>query len=841
MNIYKNVTVIFVLFFSSFIFSQSAVYEDLVVTATKKETSLMDTSAAIAAISGDDLNTRGITDISGLNQLSPDLVIAGEGHSRTNVRVRGVGTYGFTSSADPSTVLVIDGIAQPRISGAKHAFRDLERVEILKGPQGALYGTNALGGIVNIVTRKPSGGESGSFIISAGDNEDAELALNIETDINSSTSARISLARAYDAGTAFDETTGKDDGVESSFGRLALYGTYNNGVEWTSALSHSKDNQDAVVSEQDFLCNSTNPASHLLIIFATDLANSKFCSGTMGGNTGLNLSTASADIIKRGQVDLTNPIVIASLASKNSQPLNIPGYNFSEVMNFSYSAKMDWQDKTITALIGHNKVNSGEMRDFDATTIEALNQGHSAKSDTTSIELRLDSDPNIETPWSIGLYGMRDHGYRNDSFNSYTFGIPTFIVAGANIAAYNAANSSSPVTLAASSIPTVATWLAGCVVSQDCQAYATPEAPRPAISGRQYIDAQDLYNFSTVIGPNAVPSINNVRVGLKTYASAINGNITFPISDNMNLLLAGRYSVHDKPYTYSGKTNKPGQPLFVIADFEVSHGTTEKEFDPKVTLEMTDENSLSWITYATGYKSGGIGFGVFSAGDALKPYAAEKLEMIELGYKATLNQGSSQIELIFYNYDYKDHQQLLVCSTAQGPAGCVVNGDATLQGLDFSYRTFLSDNTSLGFSYGYADANWDKFIDTACCGVGSDYDRSGQQMPFVAENNLLLNLEHIQNSSIGEISYNLNVSYKDEYSVQLDRWEGVTLVEDLAIVNANVSLLTQNGIEISTFCTNCSDEEYLAVSLMGVRAQGGGARTAYAEGRRIGIQLSSDF
>jgi hypothetical protein len=87
----------------------------------------------------------------------------------------------------------------------------------------------------------------------------------------------------------------------------------------------------------------------------------------------------------------------------------------------------------------------------------------------------------------------------------------------------------------------------------------------------------------------------------------------------------------------------------------------------------------------------------------------------------------------------------------------------------------------------------------------------------------------------------LNVSYKDEYSVQLDRWEGVTLVEDLTIVNANISLMTDNGIEISAFCTNCSDEEYLGVALMGVRSQGGGARTSYAEGRRIGMQLSSDF
>ena len=257
MNKYKGILVTFSLIFGSAVYAQSSVYEDLVVTATKKETSLMDTPAAIAALPGDQLNTRGIDNIDGLNRITPDLLSAGEGHSRTNIRIRGIGTYDFSLAADPSTVLVIDGVAQPRVSGAMHGFRDLERVEVLKGPQGALYGTNALAGIINIVTKKPTGGDSGSFSIATGDNDDADLNLTLETDLSDSTSARISLARGYDAGVSFEELTGQDDGVEYTFGRMALFGTYDNGVEWSSAFSHSRDQQDAVINEQDFLCNST--------------------------------------------------------------------------------------------------------------------------------------------------------------------------------------------------------------------------------------------------------------------------------------------------------------------------------------------------------------------------------------------------------------------------------------------------------------------------------------------------------------------------------------------------------------------------------------------------------
>ena len=876
MNKLKSLIAISSLFFASLIFSQ-AVYEDLVVTATKKESSLMDTPAAIAAIAGDDLNNRGISDISGLNQLSPELVIAGEGHSRTNVRIRGIGTYGFTSAADPSSVLVIDGIAQPRVSSAKHAFRDLERLEVLKGPQGALYGTNALGGIINIVTKKPMGGESGSYSIGYGDNGDSDISLNLETDLTDKTSVRISLARGYDDGISFEETTGQDDGVEYTFGRISLFGTYDNGVEWQSAFSHSRDYQDAAISEQDFLCNSTNQASHLLIVAAVPPAGSVFCDQLEMGET-------PADRISRGDVDEDNPIVVASLASKDSQPMNIPGYNFSELFNASYSANMNLDNgRTFRALFGYNKVNSGELRDFDATTINALNQGHHASSDTYSIELRLDSDPTIRTPWSVGLYGMQDYGYREDHFTSFGFGVPNFLAFGTGVFAYIQDNNPTTIqvngedTLAsdlASGSVTMAgglaalgtpdnpgvlvTWLQGCLQTVDCQAYARPAIPLDEngnelpvtqrhifegtpgnpVASRQYINADDVANITQFM---AVAGVNRALVRSKTQATAINGNITIPLADNMSLLLAGRYSVHEKPYYYQGRTNKPGQPLLVQFDFLTKNKTQEKEFDPKITLEMTNGDALSWLTYATGYKAGGIGFAKWSEADANKPYAAEKLAMIEAGYKTTLNNGSAQFEAIVYNYDYEDHQQLLVCDTPAGPAGCVINGDATLQGIDLSYRTFLSDNTSLGLAYSYTDATWDKFIDTACCALETPLDRSGQQMPFVAENNLLVNFEHLQNTSLGDITYNLNVSYKDEYSVQLDRWEGVTLVEDLTLINANISFMSNNGIEISAFCTNCSDEEYLGVALMGVRSQGGGARTSYAEGRRIGMQLSSDF
>ena len=806
--------------------AQDAVFEELTVTAQKRVSTVMDTAAAIAAISGDDLQERGIRNVGDLDQLSPDLVIGGEGKSRQGIRIRGIGTYGFDIAADPSVAVVIDGVAQPRVSTGMHAFNDLERVEVLKGPQGAIYGVNALGGIVNLVTKKPSGGQAGKVAVKTGNNGDQSLSLMLETDISNSVSARFSLNESQEDGTAFEETTGRDNGVHFSSFRAAFYGSTDSGIDWNASLSHSKANQEAIVMEQKFICNSLNAATHFLPIFSAPGSPAAVCS---------SLAAATSQNTY-GVTNMANPIVISSYKSEKSQPLDNPGYNFSEGMTAAFNMSKDYDDFTVTAILGANKVNSGELRDFDATSLAGLTQSHNSSTNTTSVEIRIDSDDSAKYPWSVGLYGARDHGYRSDNFTSFPGSVQNVL--------FGFAASATAVSLAPTpaNYPAILAAMNTCVTSGTCQAYVTPTVARTAQMGGQFVNANDVTNLIAAV----TGSYENVaRVGLKTQSSAIFGNVKIPLMDNLELFLGGRYSVHDKPYTYSGATSNLGVPL-VRAPFSTNGGTTAKEFDPKVTLEYTQGDSLSWLTYSTAYKSGGPGFAKWSAADAEKPYNMEEVEMIEAGYKTSLNGGSSQLEITAYQYDYTDNQQLLVCVNAQGsPAGCVVTGDATIQGIDLTYRTYLNDSTSLGGTFAFVDATWDRFCDTAAqaattanpCGI----DRIGQTLPFSAENNLSAYVQNVQNLDSGELTLTASVSYKDEYSVTLGKWDGLSTVEDLTKLNLSAELLTQDGWNISAVCTNCTDEEYLSNGLFGTRAQGGGFRYTMAEGRRIAVELSTEF
>lgn len=124
----------------------------IVVTAQKREQNIQDIPAAITAVSGDALNERGITDPSDLQFITPSLQV-GKSQGNTAFTIRGVG---FNTVGSPAVAVHVDGVFQPRPSMGDLAQIDVERVEVLRGPQGTLYGRNANGGVINFLSKRPT-------------------------------------------------------------------------------------------------------------------------------------------------------------------------------------------------------------------------------------------------------------------------------------------------------------------------------------------------------------------------------------------------------------------------------------------------------------------------------------------------------------------------------------------------------------------------------------------------------------------------------------------------------------------------------------------------------------
>lgn len=137
--------------------AQSSQIPDIVVTATRRETTLEKTPIAISAFSQKQLDQYQVKDVTTLSQFVPSLAFNRQGdQSAITLTLRGIGNdSAFTEVADPEVAIYVDGVYSPRAQGASVLAYDLNRIEVLRGPQGTLFGRNATIGAVSFITAKP--------------------------------------------------------------------------------------------------------------------------------------------------------------------------------------------------------------------------------------------------------------------------------------------------------------------------------------------------------------------------------------------------------------------------------------------------------------------------------------------------------------------------------------------------------------------------------------------------------------------------------------------------------------------------------------------------------------
>jgi iron complex outermembrane receptor protein len=183
---------------------------EIIVTAQRREESLQKAAIAIDAVKGDDLIQRGIASASDITKAVPALSVPTNGGSIASIFIRGVGNITTSSYNDPAVTPSYDGVVLGRGGGVfGAAFYDLARVEVLKGPQGILYGRNATGGAVNIIPARPEiGRNSMGFNLGYGNYSavDVDAHANITTGANSA----LRIAGAYSTHDGYNRD-GTDD------------------------------------------------------------------------------------------------------------------------------------------------------------------------------------------------------------------------------------------------------------------------------------------------------------------------------------------------------------------------------------------------------------------------------------------------------------------------------------------------------------------------------------------------------------------------------------------------------------------------------------------------------
>jgi iron complex outermembrane receptor protein len=251
--------------------------EEVVVTAQRREERLQDAPLAVTAYSTRALEARGVTNLSQLGQFTPGLVLqqttrGGGGGSATAAFIRGVGTGDYNLPTDPAIGVYIDGVYLARSVGGLMSLPDVQQIEVLKGPQGTLWGRNTLGGTINIVTTRPhlSGPVEGLISARVGSYGRKDLSVGLNGPIvDGRVGGKLSVSTVNSDGWGRSEQTGLRLNNQNRFiARGALRFEATDDLSLTLDADYSQQNARApVISSGAFL-----PPSGLINLYNTLVA-----------------------------------------------------------------------------------------------------------------------------------------------------------------------------------------------------------------------------------------------------------------------------------------------------------------------------------------------------------------------------------------------------------------------------------------------------------------------------------------------------------------------------------------------------------------------------------------
>lgn len=337
----------------------------IIVTATKRSTDIQDVPAAITAIGGDELAERGLNDIDGLADQVPSLSF-GRYLNTTFVTIRGIGTTVDSGVAEPSVALYVDGVFLPRATMGTLRQVDLERAEVLRGPQGTLYGRNATGGAVNFVSRAPSSTFEAGINASIENRNGYGLNGYVSGPLGDQVSVRLSGGYESQDGYVKVINTGGDvGGTDLYHGRLAFNFELSDSATLDLSVQHEKNEDDFV-----WLGLGTAPVG---VLGAYALA---------GSATVPNFTTEPNEIYSNGLNDALLETTIASAR------LNV---DLNDSISF----------RSVSGYINHTSATEQESDGTDVLFIDLVDTKVTSESFSQELNLYGETGP---VEWLLGGY-----------------------------------------------------------------------------------------------------------------------------------------------------------------------------------------------------------------------------------------------------------------------------------------------------------------------------------------------------------------------------------------------------------------------------------------------------
>lgn len=359
-------------------FAQEAMLEEVVVYAQKREQSILEVPISVASYSADALDRAQVRDVGDLQQMDPSLSVnASSGGSESVFAIRGIGTAGNNAGLEQSVGVFIDGVYRGRPGSALSDYVDVEGVEVLKGPQGTLFGRNTSAGVISVRTAQPSYETAGGIDVSAGDQGYFQTkAFATGALIDDVLAYRVSGSYQEKDGYIHDENLGKDYNDRD---RYSLRGQLLWDIDETKSLRVIAD-----YSESNELCCAGVPVFQ----GATGGVIEAVGGTTLPGNSGSYQGAPGTYVDSFDRKTLTDAGV------KN------------DMKDWGVSGEFNWEfnEMELTVIGAYRSFEDSAFNDADATDVAILTQDKQQEIDEQSLEIRLASTGSQTVDWMAGFF-----------------------------------------------------------------------------------------------------------------------------------------------------------------------------------------------------------------------------------------------------------------------------------------------------------------------------------------------------------------------------------------------------------------------------------------------------
>jgi len=760
--------------------------DEIIVTATKRPETVFDVPVAVTAVTGKLLDEAKIRDVSDLQNVAPTLTFnQSTGGLQTVFAIRGIGTAGQNTGLEQSVGVIIDGVARGRPGAALGDYVDIEQIEVLRGPQGTIFGKNTSAGVINVRTAKPSFEAKAKAELTIGNFDLRQIRASVSGPVTDTLAA--SLSGSFHSRDGYLENLTPDLPDSNDRDRWSLRGQ----LLWEPSDDISLRIIGDYAEANELCCR---PSTLLLGPTAAIIEN-------LGGNV-VPSTEGTIGVNSGGIADIGDREFFGNASQETIDPFEDAGI----------SAELEWDlGKVAATAIGSYRIfESLPFVDGDQTDLDlfrALTTGQDI--DETSLELRFASDNDSDIDWLIGGYYFDQH---IDAQSSLGFGPDTRAYLDALLPIPGLIN------------------IIGALSGND------PSTFFPEIASEEFIpyDSESVAVFGNVTwhATDKLDLTAGFRYTDESKSADYNITSTDPFS-TIDLL------------TISPALAPLGgllQLAIPVDPFSVDFDDDDFSIELSASYELADNFNL-YGRFAQGYKSGGLNltrsgpntgpaasdrtqdFEALLAEDPnLTPleslqnavtFQPEEVDAFELGFKSRWFDNRLKLDATIYTQSLENFQ----ANSFNGTVFTIRNaGEVRSRGIELDYNAKLSDHWILNGAATFQDVEYRDFVGAAATAsqiaMGqTSQDLTGETPNFVSDVVLTGSVNYARPISENySVTSRLGYRFRTDYTTGQDN-DTPTIQDDFITLDGSIGLLKTDGPwAIDLWVKNLTDEDVINIA-----------------------------